>query len=241
MKKTERLFRIIDRLRGHSVAVTATQLARELGVTERTIYRDMKSLQDQAIPVEGEAGVGYMLGPGFDCPPMHFDRDELEALVMGLRLVGREADPILRGAALSALEKIRAVSTEPLEPEDTALFVPDFGYHAHLHMLSIMRLAIRNANVMELQYEALSGDVTDRIVKPVALVFFPNAHLLTAWCHMRQDFRSFRVDRIRSARDTGEQFKREKKSLLSRYKRHVNAETKSIPKKAHSPKNTKPC
>ena len=225
MKKTERLFRIIDRLRGHKAAVTAEQLANELGVTERTIYRDMKSLQDQAIPVEGEAGVGYMLGAGFDAPPMHFDRDELDALVMGLRLVGREADPILRGAALSALEKIRAVSREPLEPEDTALFVPDFGAHEHLHMLSVMRLAIRHATIMELQYEALSGAVTERVVKPLALVFFPNAHLLAAWCTLRQDFRNFRVDRIISARDTGGNFTGEKKNLLRRYKQKVHEES----------------
>ena len=230
MKKTERLFRVIDRLRGHKTAVTAAQLARELGVTERTIYRDVKSLKDQAIPIEGEAGVGYMLGSGFDCPPMHFDRDELDALVMGLRLVGREADPILRGAGLSALEKIRNVSTEPLEPEDTALFVPDFGYHEHLHMLSVMRLAIRHANVMDLQYEALSGEVTNRRVKPLALVFFPNAHLLAGWCLLRNDFRNFRVDNIISARDTGETFRREKKSLLRRYKQKVRAESHSVPK-----------
>ena len=224
MKKTERLFRIIDRLRGHSLAVTAAQLAAEFGVSERTIYRDMKSLEDQAIPVEGEAGVGYMLGAGFDAPPMAFDCDELDALVIGLRFVGREADPILQGAALSALEKIRAVSTTNFAPEDTALYAPNFGHHEHLHMMSIMRLAIRNATVMDLQYEALSGAVTTRVVKPLALIFFPNAHLLAAWCELRQDYRNFRIDRITQARDTGANFVREKRTLLRGYKVHVDAE-----------------
>ncbi len=224
MKKTERLFRIIDRLRGHSIAVTAAQLAAEFGVSERTIYRDMKSLEDQAIPVEGEAGVGYMLGAGFDAPPMAFDRDELDALVIGLRFVGREADPILQGAALSALEKIRAVSTTNFAPEDTALYAPNFGHHVHLHMMSILRLAIRNAAVMDLQYEALSGAVTTRVVKPLALIFFPNAHLLAAWCELRQDYRNFRIDRITQARDTGANFVREKRGLLGGYKAQVDGE-----------------
>lgn len=224
MKKTERLFRIIDRLRGHSIAVTAAQLAAEFSVSERTIYRDMKSLEEQAIPVEGEAGVGYMLGAGFDAPPMAFDRDELDALVIGLRLVGREADPILQGAALSALEKIRAVSTTNFAPEDTALYAPGFGHHEHLHMMSVLRLAIRNAAVMELDYEALSGERTTRTVKPLALIFFPAAHLLAAWCELRQDYRNFRIDRIVSARDIGENFVGEKRGLLRGYKAQVDAE-----------------
>ena len=226
MKKTERLFRIIDRLRGHSVAVTAAQLAAEFAVSDRTIYRDMKSLEEQAIPVEGEAGVGYMLGAGFDAPPMAFDHDELEALVIGLRLVGREADPILQGAALSALEKIRAVNIGSFEPEDTPLYAPNFGHHEHLHMMSVLRLAIRNAEVMELDYEALSGATTTRTVKPLALIFFPNAHLLAAWCELRQDYRNFRIDRIESARDMGENFAAEKRGLLRGYKAKVDAEHK---------------
>ncbi len=224
MKKTERLFRIIDRLRGHSTAVTAAQLAAEFGVSERTIYRDMKSLEDQAIPVEGEAGVGYMLGAGFDAPPMAFDRDELDALVIGLRFVGREADPILQGAALSALEKIRATSTTHFAPEDTALYAPNFGHHEHLHMMSILRFAIRNATIMDLEYEALSGEVTTRVVKPLALIFFPNAHLLATWCELRQGYRNFRIDRIISARDIGENFVGEKRGLLRGYKAQVDAE-----------------
>ena len=196
MKKTERLFRIIDRLRGHKMAVTADTLALEMGVSPRTIYRDMKTLESQAIPVEGEAGVGYMLGAGFDAPPLAFDRDELDALTIGLRLVGREADPILQGAALSALEKIRTSSNFNTDDIDTPIFAPDFGRHEHLHMMSIMRIAMRNATMMDLEYEALSGARTLRTVKPLALIFFPNAHLLAAWCELRQDFRNFRMDKI---------------------------------------------
>ena len=142
MKKTERLFRIIDRLRGHKMAVTAETLALEMGVSPRTIYRDMKTLESQAIPVEGEAGVGYMLGAGFDAPPLAFDRDELDALTIGLRLVGREADPILQGAALSALEKIRSSSNFDADDIGHTDFRPKFWpprtlthdeRHAHRH------------------------------------------------------------------------------------------------------------
>ncbi|HFB54423.1 MAG TPA: YafY family transcriptional regulator [Hellea balneolensis] len=224
MKKTERLFRIIDRLRGHKKAVTADQLAAEMNVSVRTIYRDMKTLESQAIPVEGEAGVGYMLGHGFDAPPMAFDRDELDALTIGLRLVGREADPILQGAALSALEKIRNISKVPEELGDTPLYAPDFGRHEHLHMMSIMRMAMRNATVMDLEYEALSGEHTLRSVNPLALIFFPNAHLLAAWCNLRQDFRNFRMDRILSARDSGDNFTQEKPRLLRNYQAYVHRE-----------------
>ena len=224
MKKTERLFRIIDRLRGHKIAVTGDQLALEMGVSVRTIYRDMKTLESQSIPVEGEAGVGYMLGAGFDAPPLAFDRDELDALTIGLRLVGREADPILKGAALSALEKIRSSSNFSGEALDTPIFAPDFGRHEHLHMMSIMRMAMRNATVMDLEYEALSGERTLRKVKPLALILFPKAHLLATWCHLRQDFRNFRMDKIISARDTGENFTAEKISLLRKYKANVKAE-----------------
>ncbi len=223
MKKTERLFRIIDRLRGHKKAVTAETLAAELHVSIRTIYRDMKALEKQAIPIEGEAGVGYMLGAGFDAPPLSFDRDELDALTIGLRLVGREADPILAGAALSALEKIRTVSKTASEIEDTPLYAPDFGHHEHLHLMSVMRMAMRNATVMDLEYEALSGERTLRTVKPLALIFFPNAHLLATFCTLRQGFRNFRMDRIVSARDTGENFIAEKAKLLRGYKAHERA------------------
>lgn len=224
MKKTERLFRIIDRLRGHKQAVTADQIALEMGVSVRTIYRDMKTLESQAIPVEGEAGVGYMLGAGFDAPPLAFDRDELDALTIGLRLVGREADPILKGAALSALEKIRSVANPALKYDEPPFYAPDFGRHEHLHMLSLMRLAIRHANVIDLEYEALSGERTLRTIKPLALVFFPNAHLVSVWCQLRQDFRNFRIDKIISARESGENFAREKSGLLRRYKAHVKTE-----------------
>ncbi len=224
MKKTERLFRIIDRLRGHKTAVTGDQLALEMGVSVRTIYRDMKTLEGQSIPVEGEAGVGYMLGVGFDAPPLAFDRDELDALTIGLRLVGREADPVLQGAALSALEKIRNSSNFSGEALDTPIFAPDFGRHEHLHMMSIMRMAMRNATVMDLEYEALSGERTLRKVKPLALIFFPQAHLLATWCHLRQDFRNFRMDKIISARDTGENFTVEKANLLREYKANVRTE-----------------
>jgi len=225
MKKTERLFRIIDRLRGRRRAVTGEQLAAELGVSVRTIYRDMKALGDQAIPVAGEAGVGYLLGPGFDAPPLAFDHDELEALALGLRLLQREGDPILNGAAQSAFGKIRATSKIPDTLDNAPLYAPGFGRHEHLHMMSVLRMAMRNASVMTLDYEALSGEQTLRRVKPVALLFFPTTHLLAAYCLLRQDFRNFRVDKIISCRDAGENFAKEKPRLIRDYHAHVKAET----------------
>ncbi len=224
MKRTERLFRIVDRLRGRRTAVTAEEIARELGVSIRTIYRDMKMLGEQAIPVDGEAGVGYLLGSGFDAPPLAFDRDELEALTIGLRLIQREADPILKGAARSALEKIRHTARAPDSLDDTPLYAPDTCHHEHLHMMSVMRVAIRNATVMELEYEALSGEQTLRRIKPVALVFFPNAHLVAAWCLLREDFRNFRLDRIIACRSIGEDFHKDKAKLSRLYQTQVSPE-----------------
>jgi predicted DNA-binding transcriptional regulator YafY len=227
VKRTERMFRIIDRLRGRRQAMTAEQLAAELGVSVRTIYRDMKALGDQAIPVEGEAGVGYLLGPGFDAPPLAFDHDELEALALGLRLLQREGDPILNGAAQSAFGKIRATSRIPDTLDNTPLYAPAFGRHEHLHMMSVLRMAMRNASVMTLDYEALSGEQTLRRVKPVALLFFPNAHLLAAYCLLRRDFRNFRIDKITSCSDTGESFGAEKPRLIRDYHAHTAAEAQA--------------
>lgn len=224
MKKTERLFRIIDRLRGRKTAMTADQLALEMDVSVRTIYRDMKSLAGQAIPVEGEAGVGYLLGSGFDAPPLAFDRDELEALAIGLRLIGREGDPILKGAALSALEKIRNTSKSGDILDNTPIYAPSFGHADHLHMMSIMRIAIRKASIMTLDYEDAEGAQTLRTVKPVAMLFFPQSHLLAAWCCLRNDFRNFRLDRIRAAHDEGENFTAEKPALMRQYKIHIRTE-----------------
>ncbi len=227
MRKTERLFRIIERLRGHQKAVTAKTLASELEVTTRTIYRDIKALQEQAIPVEGEAGVGYMLGAGFDLPPLAFDNDELDALIIGLRLVGREGDIALKGAALSALEKIRHASGKNCDNNDAALFAPDFSQYDHLPMMGVMRLAIRNAIIVDIEYEALSGELTSRRVKPLALAFFTNAHLLGAWCELRKDFRNFRLDRIIKATETEISFIKEKSKLLRQYQAQVQCEDKN--------------
>lgn len=201
--------------------MTADQIALEMGVSVRTIYRDMKSLADQAIPVEGEAGVGYLLGAGFNAPPLAFDTDELEALAIGLRLIQREGDPILKGAAMSALEKIRSTSKSPTFLDDVPIYAPDFRRHDHLHMMSTLRVAIRNATTMSLDYESLADERTSRPVKPIALIFFPNAHILAAWCELRQDYRNFRIDRIISCTDTGENFTRQKPALLRGYNAHV--------------------
>jgi predicted DNA-binding transcriptional regulator YafY len=145
---------------------------------------------------------------------------------LGLRLLQREGDPILSGAAQSAFAKIRATSKIPDTLDNTPLYAPAFGRHAHLHMMSVLRMAIRNASIMTLDYEALSGEQTLRRVKPLALLFFPTAHLLATYCMLRQDFRNFRIDRIASCIDTGESFAQEKSRLIRDYQAHIAAEAK---------------
>jgi predicted DNA-binding transcriptional regulator YafY len=196
MRRADRLFRLLLELRRGRV-VTARYLAERLEVSERTVYRDVADLSSSGVPIQGEAGVGYRLS-GFDLPPMMFDREEIEALVLGARVVEGWGDARLAAAAGQAIAKIEAA----LPPshsrliEETRLYVPIHGEKPVEHLpLGELRQAIHQRRKVHLDYRDEKGAPSARVVRPLALAFYPPCWLLVGWCELRSDFRTFRLDR----------------------------------------------
>jgi predicted DNA-binding transcriptional regulator YafY len=201
MRRADRLFDIIQRLRTATRPMTAAALAEELEVTVRTVYRDVATLQARRVPIEGAAGVGYMLRRGFDLPPLMFTAEEIEAIAVGARLVSRTGDPGLQDAAESVLSKVTAVLPEPLRAQlvSAPLYVSTSGAPvADSVDLSAVRQAIRDECKLQIEYVDEKGERTERVVWPIALAYYVQATLIGAWCELRQDYRHFRADRIRS-------------------------------------------
>ena len=199
MRRAERLFQLIQILR-HQRVTTAKVLADELSVSERTVYRDIQDLATSGVPIEGEPGVGYMLR-GFDLPPLMFDSEEIEALVFGLRVVENWADPSLSRAARSVMEKLEQVlpGAKVQFLRDTQLFAPNDGVSAEVTIdVAVLRGAVRKNLCVEIRYRDGQQQDSERRLRPLALTFFGPVWLLLAWCELRNDFRSFRLDRIES-------------------------------------------
>jgi len=212
----------MDRLRGYRRPVSAATLAQILGVSQRTLYRDIASLQAMGVPVRGEAGIGYILEPGFFLPPLMFTRDELEALALGADYVSSRADPGLAAAARSALSRIAAIlsvsSRDQLEA--AALMVgppgaiPSCGLDA-----TALRRAIQDEAVLDLSYCDAQGQRTERTIWPLAIAYFDNADILVGWCVLRGQFRHFRLDRILDLRPHGQRMPRRRAVLLRQWER----------------------
>lgn len=199
MAKSERLFALLQALRRYRRPVTAALLASELGVSPRTVYRDMAALGALGAPIEGEAGVGYVLKPGFLLPPLMFDDEELEALMLGLRFVQAQGDATLARAAGDAAAKLRAVLPQDLvagEADPTLLAGPAGAPAAPMVDLTDLRKAIRAERKLRISYTDAEGRVSTRVIWPIALAFFDRARVLAAWCETRRDFRHFRTDRV---------------------------------------------
>jgi len=186
-------------MRGRHHPVTAAQLAEELEVSVRTIYRDVADLVAQGAPIGGEAGVGYILRPGLFLPPLMLSEDEVEAVRLGLRYVDQRGDEVLRAAASVALAKISAV----LPPQAQAHIAiplsmpgPPSTFPENAAPLDELRTAIRGQVRLDIDYEDEQGRRTQRVVWPVQLAFMDSARVLAAWCELRQGFRTFRTDRI---------------------------------------------
>lgn len=225
MRRADRLFRLLLELRRGRI-VTARELARRLEVSERTVYRDVADLSASGIPIAGEAGVGYRLA-GFELPPLMFDRDEVEALVLGARVAEAWGDGALAGAARSALAKIEAVLPRGRERlvEETRLYAPVHGEPpAEKLPLSDLRAAVRDRRRVRLFYRDAEARESERTVRPLALSFYPPVWLLIAWCELRRDFRNFRLDRVLSQEVTSERFEEEPGRTLADYLRQVEAE-----------------
>ncbi|GGA50250.1 helix-turn-helix transcriptional regulator [Pelagibacterium lentulum] len=202
MDKTERLFAIMDALRRHRHPVTAAQLAEEQNVSVRTLYRDIQTLIGLGAPIDGEAGIGYLLRPGFFLPPLMFSPEELEALVLGARWVQSQPDTDLSDAAMNALGKIATASPDDLRDRisDTGLWpVRVWSDTAPLPLLGLVRQAMRNEKALRIDYSDEKGRSSSREIWPVQLAYYENKQIVAAWCTLRDDFRHFRTERIEAA------------------------------------------
>ncbi|MDE2270634.1 MAG: YafY family transcriptional regulator [Xanthomonadaceae bacterium] len=207
MRRADRLFLIIHALRGRRTALPARRLADSLGVSLRTVYRDVSDLQTSGVPIEGEAGVGYVLRKGADIPPLMFTADELEALVVGTRFVRAFAGQGLAVGAQSALLKIDAVLPPELRgrAERSRVFVPQRWYEAKSGVVDALHEAIAARRVLRIEYRDANDATSSREIEPLCLACWGPVWTLGAWCRMRRNFRSFRPDRMQFAA-TGEIF-----------------------------------
>lgn len=209
--RTQRLLQILEKLRGYRRPVAAQALAEIFSVSLRTIYRDMADLQTMGAPVCGEPGLGYQLESGYFLPPLHFEQDELEAIVLGMRLIEARGDEELAQAAHGVTAKISAAmpsdSRRHFErlPLRAASAVGDTATHAP-GIMRLLRLAIRQRAVLQIEYVDLQEQFSVRYVRPLGLTLFDRTWLLTTWCEGRNHFRNFRLDRLSAARRTGASF-----------------------------------
>lgn len=199
MRRADRLFDIIQRLRTARGPMTAAALAEELEVAVRTVYRDVATLQARRVPIEGAAGIGYLLRRGFNLPPLMFTTEEVEAIAVGARLVARTGDPGLQEAAESVLSKVTTVLPEALRSQlsSAPIFVSASGAPvAESVDLSVVRQAIRDERKLDIDYVDEKGARSRRVVWPIAVAYYVQATLVGAWCELRRDYRHFRADRI---------------------------------------------
>ncbi len=195
-------------------------------MSERTIYRDVADLMAQGAPISGEAGVGYMLRPGLFLPPLMLTEDEVEALLLGLRYVDQRGDAVLKAAAVEALAKIGAVLSPQVQAGLTTPLTmpgPSLGsFPDNATPLDDLRAAIRAQTKLAIAYEDQEGRRTERVVWPIQLGFMDRARVLGAWCELRQDFRTFRTDRIASAVPAG-RYPARRADLMRRLRAHLEA------------------
>jgi predicted DNA-binding transcriptional regulator YafY len=224
MRRADRLFQIVQLLRRRRSATTAAYIAERLGISERTVYRDIADLNLAGAPIDGEAGVGYRLRPGYDLPPLMFTRDEIEALVLGARIVRQFGDPPLARASDSILSKVATVIPPELAPllAETPLFVPPSSNAlGAADVLATVREALSGRRKLRMTYVGPAGDGTGRTVRPLGLFFWGRSWTLAAWCELRNDFRNFRLDRAGDLVILEQTFEEESgktlRDLLTRY------------------------
>jgi predicted DNA-binding transcriptional regulator YafY len=199
VRRADRLFQIIQILRRSTRPVTAAVLAEELEVSKRTVYRDIADLIGQRVPIEGEAGLGYLLASDYDMPPLMLTPDEIEAVILGTQWVAGRADKALSNAARDVIAKIAAVVPERSRPfiVDPGVGVkPTRAESAESLDPSSLRSAIREGRKLRLRYRSEAGEETERTVWPVILGYSETSRTLVAWCELRQNFRHFRTDRL---------------------------------------------
>lgn len=208
MIKPIRMLDLISELRAARGPLTAADLARRLNISIRTLYRDVSALQAMGVPIDGEAGVGYILRPGFHLPPLNFTPDEAEAITVGLALLRRTGDASLIAAAERVAAKIAAAQPQPTRqsPQDRLRASPWHALPDSSIDPALLRRAIRDSRHLILDYKDPTGQETRREVLPIVLLYFVDGTVLAAWCTLRQAFRHFRIDRISACTATTTSF-----------------------------------
>lgn len=220
MRRADRLFDIIEYLRRHRRVVTAAELAEKTEVSVRTIYRDIADLQASRVPIDGEAGLGYLLREGYDLPPLMFTEEEAEAMALGARIVASWGDEELGDAAKSVLAKLRAVLPRNLKAQFDALGVmaPPAHYQEKVVIdLARVRKAVRNKRKIRFSYANADGKTSKRTIWPLTLSFYGAVWTVPGWCELRKDFRVFRADRMQDLEVLDERIPPEPDKTLAAY------------------------
>jgi predicted DNA-binding transcriptional regulator YafY len=220
MSKSHRLFDLMQMLRRHADPVSGDTLAREAGVSLRTIYRDIATLQAMGAEIDGEPGVGYVLRPGFLLPPLMFSEDEIQALALGAQWVRRQTDEGLALAAHNALAKIVAVlpAEQRHKVDDNSFHVSRSAPQAKTVDLRIVREAMREQRKLRIGYRDEKGGQTERTIWPIMLGFFEARRIIAGWCELRRDFRTFRSDRVASIKLMKERYPGRRRDLVKQWR-----------------------
>lgn len=221
MSRTSRLFELIGVLRARRLPVTALELSAELGVSPRSIYRDIETLRALGAPVKGQAGVGYRLGAGFFLPQLAFTQEELDVLALGLGWVRQRGDPDLVRSGESALAKIDAARGSGAMPDGASpalLAAASLSRRADAEQVAVLRHAIRRQRKVAIAYRDAEGKPTERVIWPIAIVYFDEVRVLAAWCERRSAFRHFRVDRVEVRAVLEERYPGRRHALFTRWR-----------------------
>jgi predicted DNA-binding transcriptional regulator YafY len=230
MRRTERLFQIIQILRSIRSPITGQELADELEVSIATLYRDMAELHAQRIPIRGETGVGYVLDDGYDMPPLMLTADELEAAALGAAWVAQEADPFLARAARDLVSKLSSAIPKELRP--IVLDASSKAIQTRSRVLerfdgALLRQAIRERYRLQLIYTDRDGSTTDRVVWPLLIAFLDRTRYLVGWCEMKQDHRHFKTERIKELKVLGEKYPGRRTALLKGWENTMSKRSQS--------------
>lgn len=231
MRRADRLFQIVQYLRGGRL-VRARQLSEWLEVSERTIYRDVADLQSTGVPIEGAAGVGYIMRDGYELPPLMFTRDEIVALLAGARLIRAWGGAAMARAAEEAMIKIDAVIPEKMRVRQNEVeihaFAPEMTPQVREH-IDFLEAAADGRKRLSIEYRDGKGDASSRVVRPLGLWFWGKVWTLVGWCELRNDFRMFRLDRIAEVEEVGDRFRAEPGKMLKDFYRAMEEEGQRPP------------
>ncbi|GHB37556.1 DNA-binding protein [Pseudovibrio japonicus] len=230
MRRTERLFHIIQILRSSRSPVTGRALADELEISLRTLYRDMAELMAQRVPITGEAGTGYVLDNAYDMPPLMLTADELEAAALGAAWVATQADPSLARSARDLVAKLSAAIPQELRPIILDAGLKPISTTATIHEQfdgTLLRRAIRDRSKLQLTYQDKNNQLTNRLIWPLLIAYLDNVRYIVAWCETRQDYRHFKTDRVRSLEVQSDKYPARRAALIKSWEEAMAAKQKA--------------